>query len=732
MEIFCSLNRFSFIIFIFFASALTWYSLSNPGCFDCKGSNTLGCTFLSRKHKLSGLQALKPTPKSNSNSSLNELIDAIPLHPLDPLTVQEINQVKAILTKYEPFLDSFPVINSLSLDEPEKSQVLAWKKGDALPPRKASVITALNGHTHVLVVDLGLGLVVSHATDPYSGYPIVTNEDLKEALITTYANEDFKKSIAARGVKMSDLSCITLSPGWFGPGEEGKRIVKVECFSSEGTTNFYMRPIEGIVVIVDMDKKEVLKITDNNRGIPIPKGENTDYRYVPQDRPMHMKPINPISMEQPNGPSFNVQDGHIVTWANWAFHLKTDQRAGLIISQARVQDSETGEPRSVMYKGFASELYVPYMDTDEGWYFRTYMDAGEFGLGATAMPLVPLNDCPRNAYYMDGLFVAADGSPFIQPNIICIFERYAGDIGWRHSELPINGFQNRESRPKVTLVARMIASIGNYDYIFDWEFQTDGLIRVKVGLSGMLMVKGTKHENVDQVYENNELDGPLVSENAIGVVHDHYITYHLDMDIDGTNNSFAKVHLVKEKTLAGKSPRKSILKPNRKIVKTEDEAQIKLKLYDPSEFHVFNPLRRSRLGNPSGYKIVPGGNSASLLDLDDPPQLRAAFTNNQIWVTRYNQSEQWAGGLLVYQSKGDDGLAVWSARNRSIENKDVVLWYTLGFHHVPCQEDYPVMPTVLSSFDLKPVNFFESNPILRAMPNFEKDLPVCGAGSSYL
>lgn len=146
----------------------------------------------------------------------------------------------------------------------------------------------------------------------------------------------------------------------------------------------------------------------------------------------------------------------------------------------------------------------------------------------------------------------------------------------------------------------------------------------------MLMVKGTKHENVDQVYENNELNGPLVSENAIGVVHDHFITFHLDMDIDGTNNSFAKVNLVKEETLAGKSPRRSILKPHRKIVKTEDEAQIKLKIYDPSEFHVINPSRRSRLGNPSGYKIVPGGIAASLLDLDDPPQLRAAFTNNQV------------------------------------------------------------------------------------------------------
>lgn len=33
----------------------------------------------------------------------------------------------------------------------------------------------------------------------------------------------------------------------------------------------------------------------------------------------------------------------------------------------------------------------------------------------------------------------------------------------------------------MTLVVRMAASVANYDYIVDWEFQTDGLIRIKVG-----------------------------------------------------------------------------------------------------------------------------------------------------------------------------------------------------------------------------------------------------------
>lgn len=188
------------------------------------------------------------------------------------------------------------------------------------------------------------------------------------------------------------------------------------------------------------------------------------------------------------------------------------------------------------------------------------------------------------------------------------------------------------------------------------------LNNIQVGLSGILMVKGTPYENVNQVFGQDSLYGTLLSENVIGVIHDHYITFRLDMDVDGSDNSFVKVNLQRQQNSPSESPRKSFLKATRTVAKTEKDAQVKLKLYDPSEFHVINPSKKTRVGNPVGYKVVPGGTAASLLDLDDPPQKRGAFTNNQIWVTQYNRSEQWAGGLFVYQSQGEDTLAVWSNR----------------------------------------------------------------------
>uniref|UniRef100_I1PJQ2 Amine oxidase n=1 Tax=Oryza glaberrima TaxID=4538 RepID=I1PJQ2_ORYGL len=601
----------------------------------------------------------------------------VPRHPLDPLTVREVNRVRELLRAH-PLFASAPsslFVHSLELDEPEKSVVKSWRKGaDPLPPRRAVAVVRFRGESHVLGVDLSEGDgAVTPLPVPASGYPMMNMDEQTSLCFAPFKDAAFNASLLRRGVRASDVACLPISLGWYGPAEENRRLIKSQCFSTEGTANFYMRPIEGLTVLVDMDTAEVLHVSDRGAGIPIPAAANTDYRH---------------GHSAPNPAEAQAQGRH-----------------------GYQTDPATGEHRDVMYKGMASELFVPYMDPTEAWYFKTYMDAGEYGFGLQAMPLVPLNDCPRHARYLDAVFVAADGRPYVRENMICVFERYAGDIAWRHSESPITGMDQR-----------LVMDIFN--------FRT--LKNKKVGLSGILMVKGTQYSHMNQVHQNDNMYGTLLSENVIGVIHDHFVTFRLDMDIDGADNSFVKVAMARQNTGAGESPRKSYLKATRHVARTEKDAQVRLKLYEPSEFHIVNPTKKTRVGNPVGYKVVPTGTAASLLDPEDPPQKRGAFTNNQlqIWVTPYNKTEEWAGGLFVYQSKGEDTLATWSERDRPIENKDLVLWYTLGFHHVPCQEDFPIMPTVSSSFDLKPVNFFESNPILGQRPTQENDLPVCAAAAT--
>ncbi|GKV04728.1 hypothetical protein SLEP1_g16841 [Rubroshorea leprosula] len=43
------------------------------------------------------------------------------------------------------------------------------------------------------------------------------------------------------------------------------------------------------------------------------------------------------------------------------------------------------------------------------------------------------------------------------------------------------------------------------------------------------MVKGSEYDNIRQVPKQENLYGTLLSENVIGVIHDHYVTFYLDM-----------------------------------------------------------------------------------------------------------------------------------------------------------------------------------------------------------
>lgn len=354
-------------------------------------------------------------------------------HPLDPLNPSEFSQIRVIIERSQ--FGSLPnlTFHSVDLDEPDKEDVLKYlssntKTKPCFLPRRAKVILRGGGKTYELNLDLPTSSILSHQIYRGHGYPPFTFNEFVRAIRLPLTYPKFSDSIQRRGLNLTEVSCIPFTVGWYGEYVT-RRALKVVCFYREGTTNIFARPIEGISMLVDVDKMQIVMYTDRIR-LPLPKAEGSSFQS-PKGK------SNPIICNRTN--TGLTIEGHRVKWGNWDFHVSFEARAGIVISAASIFDANTKKFRRVLYKGHVSETFVPYMDPTNEWYFRTFMDIGEFGFGRAADTLQAMVDCPENAEYLDGYVAGADGRPQKFTRVICIFERNSGNVAWRHTERNVHG-----------------------------------------------------------------------------------------------------------------------------------------------------------------------------------------------------------------------------------------------------------------------------------------------------
>jgi primary-amine oxidase len=619
----------------------------------------------------------------------------VPQHPLDALTTSEYWTVRDVLQQSGHLTDK-TLFSSVLLHEPVKDTVLAWKEGNPIA-READVILEAEGATIEARVDL-----VARKLEFFKQVPGVQAPITKTELDTMVevANNDPRVIAALKRHGVTDLTGVRCEPipiTWMiYPEQANRRIGYGDCTDSHGVYHPWGRAVEGVFVLADLTSEKILKVIDND---PVPKSPG-DIDYEEGDATPRSG-TKPLLVTQPLGPSYTIDKGEVV-WQNWHFRFRLDSRIGAVLNLVRYQDGD--RLRSVMYEGSLSEMYVPYMDPDEGWSSRAFVDAGEFLLGGLIKPVGP-DDCPAHAQYFTGLVPSDSGAPIQKPQLACLFEHATDGPAWRHLEGDVIS-----ARPSRELVLRTAAVAGNYDYLLDWVFQQDGTIRVAVGATGIVETKGVKEEVIAPMQPGMLEHGTLVAPNLLAVNHDHYFSYRLDLDVDGTANSFMIDKLVQE-PLTGHS-RKIIWAAQSSIAHKEKDAILDLDPRNPGMWSFINPAQHDARGYPTGWEIMPGATAVSSISLDDPAQRIGAFSSHQMWVTPYNPDERYAAGTYVTNNDGLRGLPEWTKANRSIENTDIVGWYTLGFHHVVRLEDWPVMPTLWHEFLIRPVNFFDQNPTL--------------------
>jgi primary-amine oxidase len=621
----------------------------------------------------------------------------IPTHPLDALTATEIDRAVAILTA-EKKVDSETRYPTITLLENPKAEVLQWSPGKPFE-RRARADYLSGDRLFEANVNLTRGKVDS-VTEVKDRQSAILFEEFLGASEVVKKDLRWRAAMAKRGITTFDnIICAPLTVGpVIDPRYRALRLLKVPCFDKTGAVNnVYGRPIEGLLSIVDVRKGAVIDVIDEG-VVPIPKAVPSE-AYDPATSTR--KPAKPVQIRSPQGPNFTL-DGSEVGWDKWNFHLRVDKRLGPVISRITYQDGN--EQRQVAYQLSTAEMFVPYMDPSQTWAYRAYMDIGEYGFGALSSPLKPGSDCPVDAKFLDAVISDDHGKPLTLKNVVCVFERDTAAPLWRHYEFFT---ESHESRPNVELVVRMAPEVGNYDYLLDYAFNRNGEIEIRVGAYGIIATKGVAAKWMDDAAAAADTQyGTLVAPNLVGVNHDHFMSFRVDMDVDGQENRLVLDKFVKRK-LTNNPLRRSLWQVERSVVGAETALD---SMHDPMWYRVESGRRHNAMGNPTSYQLVPDHSDLSILDPDEPQQQRASFSGASLWATRYNPNEMFAAGVYPNQNRNVEGLPLFIADRQPIANQDLVLWYTVGFRHETRSEDWPVMPGMWHSFKLRPFNFFDRNP----------------------
>ncbi|HHA1717633.1 primary-amine oxidase [Enterobacter kobei] len=627
-------------------------------------------------------------------------------HPLNALTADEIKQAVEIVKASADFKPNTR-FTQIALAEPEKAKVWDYVlNGTAVDtPRQAKIVMLDGKHVIESLVDLKDKKILRW--EPVKdAHGMVLLDDFTAVQQIINDSTEFAEVLKKHGITDPKKVITTpLTVGYF-DGKDGlkqeDRLLKVVSYLDVGDGNYWAHPIENLVAVVDLEQKKIQKI-EEGAVIPVPL---TPRPYDGRDR--IETPKKPLDIIEPEGKNYTIT-GDRVHWQNWDFHLSLDSRVGPMISTVTYNDN--GKKRQVMYQGSLGGMIVPYGDPDVGWYFKAYLDSGDYGMGTLTSPLVRGKDVPSNAVMLNETIPDYTGAPMEIPRAIAIFERYAGPE-YKHQEMG----QPNVSAERRELVVRWVSTVGNYDYIFDWVFHENGTLGIDAGATGIEAVKGVQAKTMhDATAKDDTRYGTLIDHNIVGTTHQHIYNFRLDMDVDGINNKLVAMDPeVKPNTSGG--PRTSTMQVNQYDIDTEQQAAQK---FDPGTIRLLSNTRKeNRMGNPVSYQIIPyaGGThpvaTGAKFAPDEWIYHRLSFMDKQLWVTRYHPDERYPEGKFPNRSIHDTGLGQYSKDNESLNDQDDVVWMTTGTTHVARAEEWPIMPTEWVHALLKPWNFFDETPTL--------------------
>ena len=280
---------------------------------------------------------------------------AVSQHPLDPLGLEEIKQVKQILLD-EKKIDTTVRFYLINLQEPPKAEMLKYKPGDSFRRDAFAVLYDRAGNkTYEALIDLTAKKVLSFTLIPgvtAGGFAedSVTDEILKKDPRWLAGLQ--KRGIHPDSVKTSFVFAVDMG---IAPPDHREMI----CTPQYINKKYHDLLIDGLVAYVDLSTKTVLKVIDDG-GKAFYKPQDTGY-FNGDSAKLLVPESKPLRITQVEGHSFTVE-GFQVKGKSWSFRLGMDNREGLILYDVRFNDN--GVMRPVLYRASVAEMYVPYGSTD--------------------------------------------------------------------------------------------------------------------------------------------------------------------------------------------------------------------------------------------------------------------------------------------------------------------------------------------------------------------------------
>ena len=526
-------------------------------------------------------------------------------------------------------------------------------------------------------------------------FPVMEEEfEVVEEVLAT--DPTWLASLEKRGLPVEEVRVAPLSAGVFEyPEEKGRRILRGLAFHQQHESDSaWAHPIDGLVAYVDVTNKAVDQILDlENVPVPSEHGNYTDPELTGPVRTTQ----KPISITQPDGPSFTVTEGNHIEWEKWSFDVGFDMREGLVLHNIAFDDGE--RRRTILDRAAIAEMVVPYGDPSPVRSWQNYFDTGEYLVGQWANSLELGCDCLGDITYLSPWVANNLGEPRQIKNGICMHEEDASILA-KHSDLWSGVAYTRRNR---RFVVSFFTTVGNYDYGFYWYLYLDGTIEFEAKATGVVFTSALPNGSTD-----------FASEIAPGLgapFHQHLFGARLDFALDDGKCRVEEEDVVRL-PVSQDNPRGNAFSRSRTILATESAAQRDADQSKARTWVVTNPESTNRLGEPVGYKLHPIGLPTLLAAEDTSIHRRATFASKSLCVSQYHEDERYPTGDFPNQHPGHAGLPAWTAADRSVDGEDIVVWHSFGLTHFPRVEDWPIMPVDTVGFKLRPEGFFDRSPVL--------------------